>query len=158
MNSNEQQWPTPPSEPVRPSTVPWHNPRADTLRSALREVADLRSLTATPAQFARHLQRVAERALTADAMCEPKDTPPAPPSEPEVPMVVVHECMDYDSPWLICKPCAAVGRCEQAAPQPLSDERIDKIARLIWPYPGNSLSMLRAFARAILAAAQKQKP
>lgn len=30
----------------------------------------------------------------------------------------VHECADNDSPWLICKPCAAEGKCKQAEPQP----------------------------------------
>jgi hypothetical protein len=50
----------------------WHNnPRADSLREALREIADLKSLTATPTQFYQHLQRIACRALTADAMAEP---------------------------------------------------------------------------------------
>lgn len=34
-------------------------------------------------------------------------------------MTVLHECLDNDSPWLICKHCGAVGRCAQAAsPQP----------------------------------------
>lgn len=54
-----------------PEPVPWHNPRADALREALREIAYTNNLTATPAQFARWLQRVAEKALTADAMVEP---------------------------------------------------------------------------------------
>lgn len=31
-------------------------------------------------------------------------------------MTVVHECLDNDSPWLICKHCGAVGRCELDAP------------------------------------------
>lgn len=30
----------------------------------------------------------------------------------------VHECADNDSPWLVCKPCAADGKCKQAEPQP----------------------------------------
>jgi hypothetical protein len=45
-------------------------PRADFLRAALVEIADSKSLTATPTQFYQHLQRVACRALTADAHAE----------------------------------------------------------------------------------------
>ena len=30
----------------------------------------------------------------------------------------VRECADNDSPWLICKKCAAAGQCEKAAPAP----------------------------------------
>jgi hypothetical protein len=56
----------------RHEAVAWHNPRADALRSALREIADTKNLTATPAQFARWLQRTAETALTDDAMAEPE--------------------------------------------------------------------------------------
>jgi hypothetical protein len=63
--------------PAQPAE-PWHNPRADTLRAALREIADTKNLTATPTQFARHLQKVACDALTADAMDEPP-----PPQNPE---------------------------------------------------------------------------
>lgn len=29
---------------------------------------------------------------------------------------VLHECLDNDSPWLICKHCGAAGRCDKAAP------------------------------------------
>lgn len=32
-------------------------------------------------------------------------------------MTVLHECLDNDSPWLICKHCGAVGRCEKDASQ-----------------------------------------
>ena len=32
-------------------------------------------------------------------------------------MTVLHECLDNDSPWLICKHCGAVGRCEKGASQ-----------------------------------------
>ncbi|MEY2656186.1 MAG: hypothetical protein RLZZ524_3214 [Pseudomonadota bacterium] len=56
---------------VAPQLVAWHNPRADILRDALREIADSKNLTATSAQFARHLQRLASKALTEDAMSEP---------------------------------------------------------------------------------------
>ena len=42
------------------------------------------------------------------------------------------------------------------APLTLTDERIDNLARHIWPEPRNSLSMLRLFARAALAAAQEK--
>lgn len=58
--------------------VAWHNPRADALRSALRDIADTKNLTATPTQFARWLQRTAETALTDDAMAEPAAPPPEP--------------------------------------------------------------------------------
>jgi hypothetical protein len=52
----------------------WHNnPRADFLREALVQIAECKSLTATSAQFAAHLQRLACKALTADARAEPAD-------------------------------------------------------------------------------------
>lgn len=54
------------------SRTAWHNDRADALREVLKEIADLKSLTATPEQFARHLQLLACKALTADAMAEPE--------------------------------------------------------------------------------------
>lgn len=31
------------------------------------------------------------------------------------PAHLVHECADNDSPWLVCKKCAAAGQCEKAA-------------------------------------------
>jgi hypothetical protein len=42
----------------------------DKLREALVEIAELKSLTATPTQFYQHLQRIARRALTEHAMKE----------------------------------------------------------------------------------------
>ena len=52
----------------------WHNnPRADFLREALVQIAECKSLTATSAQFSAHLQRLACKALTADARAEPSD-------------------------------------------------------------------------------------
>jgi len=45
--------------------------RAETLRAALVDIAESKSLTATPTQFYQHLQRVARSALTDDAMAEP---------------------------------------------------------------------------------------
>jgi hypothetical protein len=60
----------------------WHNnSRADFLREALVQIAECKSLTATSAQFAAHLQRLACKALTADARAEP----PASPSQPMTP-------------------------------------------------------------------------
>ena len=37
----------------------------------------------------------------------------------------VRECADNDSPWLICKPCAAVGRCAKLPVAWRSKERIN---------------------------------
>ena len=56
-----------------PSDGPYHTPRADFLRAALVEIAESKSLTATSAQFAAHLQRLACKALTADARSEPAE-------------------------------------------------------------------------------------
>jgi hypothetical protein len=57
----------------------WHNnPRADFLHDALAEIAETKSLTATPAQFYQYLQRLACKALTADARAEPADSLAAP--------------------------------------------------------------------------------
>jgi hypothetical protein len=42
----------------------------DKLREALVEISELKSLTATPTQFYQHLQRIARRTLTANAMAE----------------------------------------------------------------------------------------
>lgn len=42
----------------------------------------------------------------------------------------VAECLDNDSPWLICKPCAVKGQCAMAAPpqrQPLVRQRIKEL-------------------------------
>lgn len=44
--------------------------RAEALRAALSEIADSKSLTATPTQFYQHLQRLAAKALNADAQNE----------------------------------------------------------------------------------------
>lgn len=33
----------------------------------------------------------------------------------------IPECNDNDSPWLICKPCAAEGKCKQAEPVTQND-------------------------------------
>lgn len=49
----------------------WHTDRASNLRAALVDIAETKSLTATPAQLVAHIQRVATRALTDDAMAEP---------------------------------------------------------------------------------------
>ena len=57
---------------------PWHNPRADKLREALKDVAETKNVTATPQQFARALQRMACDALTEDAMTEPTAPDTAP--------------------------------------------------------------------------------
>ena len=51
---------------------------------------------------------VAERGLVAEPQAEP-----------------VRECADNDSPWLICKPCAAVGRCAKLPVAWRSKERIN---------------------------------
>jgi hypothetical protein len=63
---------------------PWHNPRSDALRTALRDIADTKNLTATSEQFIRHLQRTAEKALTEDAMAEPA-APVAQPATDDLP-------------------------------------------------------------------------
>ena len=44
--------------------------RAEALRAALSEIAGSKSLTATPTQFYQHLQRLAAKALNADAQNE----------------------------------------------------------------------------------------
>ena len=45
-------------------------------------------------------------------------------------MTVLHECLDHDSPHLICKHCGAVGRCDKAAPSELERECNDTDAIL----------------------------
>lgn len=70
MSSNDPCSEPPPAAPVQEWRAGPQQARADALREALSEIADLKSLTATPVQFARHLQRIASRALTADAKAE----------------------------------------------------------------------------------------
>ena len=60
------------------------------------------------------LEQALEMARCADA--EPRGEPQAEP---------VRECADNDSPWLICKPCAAVGRCAKLPVAWRSKERIN---------------------------------
>jgi len=44
----------------------------------------------------------------------------------------IPECNDNDSPWLICKTCAAEGKCKQAEPQP----EPEPVAYKVW-HPAN---------------------
>lgn len=55
-------------------------------------------------------------------------------------MKVLHECLDNDSPHLICKHCGAVGRCDKAAPSELEREcnDTDAILRALGFDPDNA--------------------
>ena len=48
--------------------------------------------------------------------CHKPAAPPAPAAQP------LTECNDNDSPWLVCKPCAAAGKCARAA---VTDAMVD---------------------------------
>jgi len=73
--------------------------------------------------------------------------------------VPLTQCNDNDSPWLICKTCAAVGRCAQACgSKPLS---LDFIDRHIGPDEGDReavVAIVREVERAHgITASPKQK-
>ena len=72
------------------------------------------------------------------------------------------ECKDNDSPWLVCKTCAAAGKCAQQEPAqadarvPLTDEQIDAAIHAWFesgPVGGGS-EWLRPRMRAAIDAAQ----
>jgi hypothetical protein len=91
LSEPAQQWPTPPSEPARPALC-----RTDgRCQYAIDHGAE--GMGHCPA---------GQCCTPAQPLTEREDYRPQ----------VLHECLDNDSPWLICKHCGAVGRCELEKP------------------------------------------
>jgi len=170
--------PAPPQAAV-PATdaEPWHYPRADKLREALREIADTKNLTATSERFIQHLQRVACRALTDDAMNEPAPAAPAAVNAaPELPMLPEPRTLSrgdedgalqlgYTADQMREYARAALRAAGAGSREPLTDEEICALAIecghatevLDAGYPNNTLWFngdLIPFARAVLGAAR----
>jgi len=58
-------------------------------------------------------------------------------------MTVPHECLDNDSPWLICKRCGAVGRCEKdPSPQPESVPELRALLQTLGLWIAEALTVL----------------
>jgi hypothetical protein len=81
------------------------------------------------------------------------------PISPALVPVPLTQCNTNDSPWLICKTCAAVGRCAQACgTKPLS---LDFIDRHIGPDEGDReavIEIVRQVEAAHGIAASQEKP
>lgn len=70
----------------------------------------------------------------------------------------VHECADNDSPWLVCKPCAADGKCKQAEPQPKPGAQSRTIREIICYIRENDLGSIGDEWIAALQVPQAQQP
>jgi hypothetical protein len=70
----------------------------------------------------------------------------------------VHECADNDSPWLVCKPCAAEGKCKQAEPQPEPGAQSRTIREIICYIRENDLGSIGDEWIAALQVPQAQQP
>ena len=89
--------------------------------AALRLADELQRFDGAERESLRDEAAALLRELLAEPVINHKMTtePAEPQGEP------VRECADNDSPWLICKPCAAVGRCAKLPVAWRSKERIN---------------------------------
>lgn len=70
----------------------------------------------------------------------------------------IRECADNDSPWLICKPCAAEGKCKQAEPQPDQRQQLEDLRMLVldWQYDKNCPAKVVSEIDRMLAAGKDE--